>query len=594
VLKAIGEGSVDEADLDAAVQRLLGGLDRMGILDVPEPEADLKPPTDTDKRLLRRAAAESMVLLKNDGALPLFCDSLNRIAVLGPHAVSPSIMGGGSAQVTPHHLVTPLQTLSDVCGTATEIVYERGCEIARSSTVVGGSVLVAPEGFRGEKYAGADFDGSILEHVQLDSLRMMSIGGVGDERKVGDWSMRVAGTVIPEESGILQLALAQAGTARLFIDGAIVLDGFANPAPPGGNDFFGQASQDLLADVMFERGVPSEFVVEYACRNANLAGFKVGFRTPDSDVLLERAAQAAAEADVAVVFVGTSHETESEGHDRTEFGLPGRQEELIRTVAAANDRTVVVVNAGAPVDMSWVNDVAAVIQCWFGGQEMAGALADVLVGASEPGGRLADTIPMRIEHNPSYANFPGENGEIRYGESIFMGYRGYEHSAISPRFPFGYGLSYTTFHIGEPTLSGATIEPGDPVTVSVPVTNTGRRPGTEVVQCYVAPETARLARPPKELKAFAKVPLEAGETKVVDLVLEWRSFAYWDPGQDDWPDIEAKIPEMFKSLAPAAERRARGWKIDEGRYDVLIGSSSEYISVRCSVEVPADTNGRLS
>ena len=132
---------------------------------------------------------------------------------------------------------------------------------------------------------------------------------------------------------------------------------------------------------------------------------------------------------------------------------PGRQDELIRRVAAVNDRTVVVVNAGSPVDMGWADDVAAVLQCWFGGQEMGGALADVLAGAAEPGGRLPTTIPVRLEHSPSHANFPGENGELRYGEGVFMGYRGFEHSAIAPRFPFGHGLSYTTFQIGEPTLS---------------------------------------------------------------------------------------------------------------------------------------------
>ena len=158
--------------------------------------------------------------------------------------------------------------------------------------------------------------------------------------------MRVGGTVVPEESGLFQLALAQAGLARLLINGEIVLDGFTNRPPPGGSDFFGQASQDLVADVQFDKGVPVEFVVEYASRDTSLAGFRVGFRTPDSEALLERAVAAAAAADVAIVCVGTSDETETEGRDRAAFALPGRQDELIRRVAAVNDRTVVVVNAG--------------------------------------------------------------------------------------------------------------------------------------------------------------------------------------------------------------------------------------------------------
>ena len=156
--------------------------------------------------------------------------------------------------------------------------------------------------------------------------------------------------------------------------------------------------------------------------------------------------------------------------------MPGRQDELIRRVAAVNNRTLVVVNAGSPVAMEWASDVAAVLQCWFGGQEMGAALTDVLVGATEPGGRLPITIPMRVEHSPSHANFPGENGELRYGEGLFMGYRGFEHSAIVPRFSFGHGLSYTTFQIGEPTLSADSYRPGETLTVSVPVTNTGAGP----------------------------------------------------------------------------------------------------------------------
>ena len=282
---------------------------------------------------------------------------------------------------------------------------------------------------------------------------MMKIG-LSFGPATGDWSMRVAGTVVPEETGVFQLALAQAGLARLLINDKVVLDGFTNRPPPGGNDFFGQASQDLVADVAFEQGVPVDMVVEYACSETSLAGFRVGFRTPDTDALLERAVAAAAAADVAIVCVGTTEETETEGRDRTTFALPGRQDELIRRVAAVNDRTVVVVNAAAPVDMAWSDDVAAVLQCWFGGQEMAGGLADVLVGAAEPGGRLPTTIPMRLEHSPSHANFPGENGELRYGEGLFMGYRGYEHNALSPRFAFGHGLSYTTFDLGEPTSVG--------------------------------------------------------------------------------------------------------------------------------------------
>jgi beta-glucosidase len=594
VVAAVRAGDLPEAELDAAVSRFLTTLETLGVLDLPEPDAHLKVPSKAELLFLRQAAAESTVLLSNDGVLPLNIASLNRVVVIGPHAVTPSIMGGGSAQVTAHHFDTPLEALVASCGDSTEVLYERGCELSASVAVVGGAVLRAPEGFHGEKFAGTDFEGPVVEELEMPSLRMVSFGILEAGALNANWSVRVAGTVVPEESGLFQIALAQAGLARLFINGELVLDGFTNPAPPGGSDFFGQVSQDLLADVTFERDVPVELVVEYARVDTTLAGFRVGFRTPDSDALLERAVALASDADVSIVFVGTTGDSESEGHDRKDLQLPGRQDELIRRVAAANPRTVVIVNAGAPIDMAWADEVAAVAQCWFGGQEMGPAVAAVLVGAAEPGGRLPTTIPIRLEHTPSHGNFPGENGELRYGEGLFMGYRGFEHSAITPRFPFGHGLSYTSFSFGEPVLSAATYRPGESMTVSLPVTNTGGRAGSEVVQVYIAPEGARLARPLKELKAFAKVWLDAGETKLVDLVLSARSFAYWDPGQDDWGEIKSKTPDMFSLLMPGDERRERGWQVDAGRYDVLIGRSTEEIFGSCRVEISAETSGRLS
>ncbi len=586
VLQAVENGQVDKADVDAAVGRLLRGLDRIGALDAPEPAVEPVPPSQEDVALIRRAAGDSTVLLRNDGTLPLDRTALARVAVLGPNAASPCIMGGGSAQVVPHWIVSPLDALAVAFGDAVDIVHERGCEAGKSRAVVGTSVLRAPDGFEAERFAGLEWAGDVVERRHHDDLRMMVFGAMaGDDSLLsGDWSERVRGTVVAWEDGVFELALAQAGRARVFLDGDLVLDGFTDPPPRGGTDFFGQASKDLVTDVELERGKSVELVVEYACVGTGLAGYRVGFRTKDADGLLDRAVAAAAAADVAVVFVGTSEEWETEGRDRTFFALPGRQDELVRNVAAANQRTVVVVNAGAPVDLSWADDVAAVLQCWFGGQEMGAAVGDVLVGDAEPGGRLPTSIPMRLEHNPSYDNFPGENGELRYGEGVFMGYRGYERRAIEPRFAFGHGLGYTTFRLGPPSLSSDTFRPGQSLTVSVTVTNTGDRAGSEVVQCYVAPRSPRLARPPKELKAFAKVRLEPGESTTVELSLDDRSFAYWDPGQAGWDEISSRASGLF-ARGSRQERRAPGWQVDPGRYDILVGRSSVEIVGSATVEV---------
>jgi beta-glucosidase len=306
VTTAVKDGNLDEGHLDAAVSRLLGGLDRIGALDAPEPVVDPKEPTPADVALLRRAAAESIVLLCNDGTLPLPASAPARVAVLGAHAVSPTIMGGGSAHVTPHRVASLLTTLAEACGPDTELIHERGCEVTLSATPVGGPVLPAPDGFRADRYAGGDFQGPVEESRPLEQLRMLEARGLGSGEPVDEWSMQVVGTVVPEETGVFQLALAQAGLARVLINGELVLDGFTNRPPPGGSDFWGQASQDLVADVSFEKGVPAELVVQYVARDTSLAGFRVGFRTPDADALLTGGVSAAGEADVAIVCAGTT------------------------------------------------------------------------------------------------------------------------------------------------------------------------------------------------------------------------------------------------------------------------------------------------
>jgi beta-glucosidase len=580
--KAVEAGDVDEADVDGAVRRLLSAFDRVGILDEPTPPEQPQPPADEDVALVRRAAAASTVLLRNDGLLPLDRAAVRRVAVIGMPAVEPRIMGGGSAEVTPHRLVPPLDALRDALGPDVAVVHHRGCDIDLTPRALGAPGLRAPAGFELQVFTGAELDGEVHRQEELRELRF-----VNTEPPGRTWSARISGTIVPDETGTYRFALSQLGATRVLVDDEVVLDGVGDPPPPGGTEFWGYASQDGFGDIELEAGVPAEVVVELrTAEDALFGAVRVGFRPPEHPDLLQRAAAVAAEADVAVVMVGTSNEWESESRDRASFQLPGEQDELVRRVAAANDRTVVIVNAGSPVDLPWSEDVAAVLQCWFGGQEMGPALADVLIGAAEPGGRLPTTIPVRIEHSPSWDNYPGENGEVRYGEGLFMGYRGYEHRCLPTRFPFGHGLGYTTFSMGKPSLSSQTFRPGGSLVVSVPVTNTGSRAGSEVVQLYIAPGDARLARPHKELKAFRKVTLDPGESTLVDLVLDDRSFAYWDPGQADWLEVEHLV-ETMTGVTPDApqERRPAGWQLDAGTYELLVGRSSVDIVARAEVSV---------
>ncbi|MDE0065460.1 MAG: glycoside hydrolase family 3 C-terminal domain-containing protein [Acidimicrobiaceae bacterium] len=250
----------------------------------------------------------------------------------------------------------------------------------------------------------------------------------------------------------------------------------------------------------------------------------------DRGVGLDEAASLAAQADTAVVVVGSSSEWESEGGDRGSIDLPNQQDELVRRVIAANPNTVVVLNCGAPMSLPWLEDVSAALLAWYPGQEAGNAITDVLVGDAEPAGRMPTTWASDERDTPAFLNYPGEAGVVRYGEGIFVGYRFYDARGVKPMIPFGHGGSYTTFDWGRPSVHGA----GADLTVEIPITNTGQRLGSEVVQAYVAPVHAVVARPIKELAGFAKLALAPGETKAACIKLRDRSFARWDPEVHDW------------------------------------------------------------
>jgi beta-glucosidase len=218
--------------------------------------------------------------------------------------------------------------------------------------------------------------------------------------------------------------------------------------------------------------------------------------------------------------------------------MPGRQNELISAVAKANPRTIVVLQTGGPVEMPWIDEVAAVLQAWYPGQEVGNAIADVLTGAAEPGGRLPQSFPVRWADNPTHSQdpevYPGLDGRVRYEEGVFIGYRHYDRTGIAPLFPFGHGLSYTSFAISDLNVDDARFESDGAVSVSVTVANTGKRAGSEVVQLYVSDDEAGEPRPKKELKAFAKIALAPGQSKRVELTLDARAFAYFRTKAQHW------------------------------------------------------------
>jgi beta-glucosidase len=549
--EAVRAGEVDEKRLDDMTRRILLVLERAGALDAPGPEHEESFDDPIDRDVARRAASGSFVLLRNRAsALPI--DNVATIALIGPNADIAHVMGGGSARVPTHDLVSPLVGIRSRFADL-EILHERGCTNNKITPPL--DTRFVDGGLQIEYYTGRERAGDpvLVEDTQRAYFTWLGPvgGGVPD-----DFSVRLHATLVPPESGAWTMSVVQAGRARVLIDGDVVLDNW-NPTERG-EAFYGMGSTELIDTIELAAGTRYDLVVEAVPAAPALGGLSVGLEPPTGDDLIDRAVEAARHADVAVVVVGSDGQWETEGNDRESMTMPGAQDELVRAVAAANPRTVVVVNAASPVSMPWADDVAAILQCWFAGEEWGNALADVLSGDVSPSGKLPTTLPVRIEDTPAFTNYPGEQGHVRYGEGVFVGYRWYDTRRIEPQFAFGHGLSYTTFELGELVWN---VNPGEAsARVQVPVTNTGARRGAEVVQCYVGDLIARVARPPQELKAFAKVWLDPGETQTVTFDLDRRAFAFWDVERHDWT-------------------------VERGEFELRIGASSREILRHVTIEL---------
>ncbi|GGH35172.1 beta-glucosidase family protein [Paenibacillus segetis] len=278
---------------------------------------------------------------------------------------------------------------------------------------------------------------------------------------------------------------------------------------------------------------------------------------------VEEAKRAAADADAAVIFAGLPDRYESEGFDRTHLRLPANQISLIEAVAEVQPNIIVVLSNGAPVEMPWLDSVKSLLEAYLGGQALGGAIADLLFGAASPSGKLAETFPARLEHNPSHLNFPGESDRVEYKEGLFVGYRYYDAKGIDPLFPFGFGLSYTTFDYSNLVLEKSVIREDEKVTVTVDVTNSGQRAGKEIVQLYVRDIVSSVTRPLKELKGFIKIDLQPGETKAATFVLDKRSFAFYNVDLKDW-------------------------QVESGEFEILVGRSSQDIAVQGVIRVESE------
>ncbi|MFI7384912.1 beta-glucosidase [Streptomyces sp. NPDC049813] len=519
---AVRAGEATESEVDEAVRNVLRLAARVGALDGAEPVVPARAlPADTDgAALAREIARRAFVLVRNTGVLPLRGDA--RIALIGAAARDARILGGGSATVFPDHVVSPLDGLR---AAAESVSHTVGADPSDE-------LAAADQGFA-LRAVCRDADGTVLGEGSLPSGHLQ---WMGDDLPAGVTyetlhSIEIKGTFTPRVSGDHAFGTRGLGAFTLTVDGTVLYDG----VQPMGNEtdpfeaFFGAPLERGTATLT--EGEPVEVSLLHPL-DTSLAMplpaviFSLTHLEPrrDADALIAEAVEAARDAEAAVVVVATTERVESEGFDRADLRLPGRQDDLVRAVAAANPNTVVVVNSGSPVELPWREEVAAVLLGWFPGQEGGAALADVLLGAEEPGGRLPTTWGALAD--APVTQVTPTDGRLDYTEDVFIGYRAWDRAGATPAYPFGHGLGYTEWTYESLDVTGTT--------ATVRVRNSGARPGRETVQLYLAPAEPDPARPARWLAGFASVTAAPGESVEAVVELPRRAFEIWDETAHAW------------------------------------------------------------
>ena len=585
---AVRDGVVSEAAIDDKVTRLLRLAARVGALepgafrdDGPARADTGIPRTCTDERAreaLRSTAAAGFVLARNERSLlPLDRGALRRVAVIGPNAATPRTLGGGSATVFPSSVVSPLDGLRAALAPDVAVDYSPGVRSRIRIPLARLGLLTLP---------GSTEPGALVEFVARDGTVLHAEDRAGafytwrtlpEGVPVVDLAMiRVRTTVLAQDPGTYRIGCSGDGRFRLTLAGAVAFD--RHLSLPDGTDPTAAYSRPPQHSAMIRlcTGQAVDVVLEYrpegprSQTSFDLGGVAFQFNIeephlPDEEEIA-RAVALAEGADAAVVVIGSTEETESEGFDRPGLGLPGRQDELVRRVAAVNPRTVVVVNTGAPVLLPWADSVPAVLLTLFPGQEYGSALADVLLGRAEPGGRLPVTWPDSADDLP--ATKPTD-GTLTYSEELHIGYRHFDATERQPQYAFGHGMGYTTweYRSAEVLAADAKAPPPDPrpdtageVIVRVRVRNSGSRHGRETIQVYASRPESTVARPVRWLAGFAIVETDANTEATADIPVPMRRLAHWDTA-------------------------AGGWAVEPGEYRLSVGRSSRDLPVAITLTI---------
>ncbi len=565
LLPAVKAGTLSIATIDEKIRRILLTAERFGWLDKPQTDDSLSVYNGHNQAIALEAAQEGAVLLKNEGhLLPLDKHAVKSILVVGPDAYPGVAVGGGSAGVRPFALVSDLEGIQKLLGHDVTVYYDRGLptvtELARSTefqtAATGGQPGLTVETFGNTSLSGTPASTKNTHHINDEGMSWESIAADPEAAFAlfasgakSEKSRRFTGYYTAATAGPYEVVLEGAGEgggSRLFVDDKLVFDNWKL-----------QRAFQPATTLQLSTGPHKVVVEDY--QEAALGG-KLRVAIADQRTLVNpKVRTLAAKADVVVIAAGYDNASESEGGDRT-FELPVGQDELIREVSAANPKTIVALTSGGNVDSStWLPHVPAFLATWYGGEQGGTALAQILFGEVNPSGHLPATFEQRNQDNPTFANYypEGDSIHVTYKEGIFVGYRGYEKNGVKPLFPFGYGLSYTSFEFAHPQVTAID---GLHFKVTFDVTNTGKRAGATVAQVYVSEDKPTLPRPAQELKGFERVTLAPGETRKVSVELNGRSFAYYDVA-------------------------AKAWKVNPGQFHIHVGDSSQHLPLDAAITV---------
>jgi beta-glucosidase len=560
LVEAVENWQIDIKDVDEAVRRVLRLLIKSGVQDLLEaPAGELNSPRH--QALARQVAEESITLLKNESnVLPLDLSKIKTLAVIGPMATQAAIGGGGSSFLQPPYVTPVLDALKARLGAKPRIVYAQGCDNFADIPIMNPE-LIKPKhgndfGLLGQYYPNPTFSGKPAFERVDSRLDWWRLSFAPLETTPSAFSVRWTGTLLPTETGRHIIQTHNTGHLRIFLNEKLILE---NTHIPTAASF---PAPSPVEEMELTKGKKYDFKIEYTSPSeVDFPNLRVLFTyapLPDQDHRFILAIDVAKKADAALVFVGWPEGHESEGHDRPGIALTGRQDDLVSAVSLVNPNTIVILNCGSPVAMPWRDQVKGIVEAYYPGMEGGNAITNILLGTANPSGKLAVTFPKRIQDCPAYTNF-GPGRSVRYGEGVYVGYRHYDHMDIEPLFPFGHGLSYTTFEYSDLQVqTSGKIK--DPVSLSIVVKNTGKMAGKEVVQVYVSDLAASLPRPPKELKEFAKVTLQPGEQKILTFQLPERAFSFYNPIQQDWT-------------------------VEPGKFHILVGASSSDIRLRELIEL---------